>query len=45
MGSITDHTDRMITKIKSEIKSDDGVIKELLPLLTTFTLSTICGTV
>ncbi|XP_008550233.2 uncharacterized protein LOC103573114 [Microplitis demolitor] len=42
MGSITDHTDRMITKIKSEIKSDDGVIKELLPLLTTFTLSTIC---
>lgn len=43
MGSIVDHKDRLINGIKSEIKSEDGVIKELLPLMSSSTLNIICG--
>ncbi|XP_008543199.1 cytochrome P450 4C1 [Microplitis demolitor] len=41
MESIVDHTERMIKKLKTEATSD-GVIKELLPLLSTHTLNIIC---
>ncbi|XP_057324592.1 cytochrome P450 4C1 [Microplitis mediator] len=40
LNFMIEHTDRVINEIKSG--ANDGVIKEVLPLLTTFTLKTIC---
>ncbi|KAH0534605.1 hypothetical protein KQX54_005808 [Cotesia glomerata] len=43
MDCFANHTNHLIKNLKAESGSD-GVIKELLPLLTTFTLNTIIGT-
>uniref|UniRef100_UPI003B82E0CD cytochrome P450 4C1-like n=1 Tax=Chelonus insularis TaxID=460826 RepID=UPI003B82E0CD len=40
-ASIIEHTNRLVKSLKAEVKSD-GVVKDLSPLMTKFTLDTIC---